>query len=81
MGNSSSGSAGSLSEHVAHASRTGVCALQSRGLNEVDFIYFLIYIYIYFIVIIIEYIYLCSCHKSYSPYLAISVLWMYPIIN
>lgn len=37
MGNSSSssGSGGSVSDHISHASKTGVCALQSRGLTQV----------------------------------------------
>jgi Leucine-rich repeat (LRR) protein len=34
MGNSGS-SSGSLSEHITHASKTGVCSLQSRDLKEV----------------------------------------------
>ena len=37
MGNTSS--TGSVSEHIAHASRTGVCALQSKGLKEVCYKY------------------------------------------
>lgn len=37
MGNSSSssGSGGSVSDHISHASKTGVCALQSKGLTQV----------------------------------------------